>query len=238
EVLRRAADLLEARVEEVAQLLSREEGKPLSESRVEVGRSPNLLRLSAFEGTQLRGETLPLDAAPGAAGKFGLTIRVPCGIVVAITPFNFPLLLVLHKVAPALAAGNAVVLKPAGQTPLVALTLTEILVEAGLPPLGLQCLPGPGGSLGPLRRAAPRVRKISFTGSTHVGGEIARVAGVKKLSLELGSNAPLIVLPDADVEQVAEATSVGGYANAGQVCISTQRLLVDRLVYADLLDAL
>jgi acyl-CoA reductase-like NAD-dependent aldehyde dehydrogenase len=238
EILRRAADVLEARVEEVARLLSREEGKPLSESRVEVGRGPNMLRLSAFEGTQLRGETLPLDAAPGAAGKFGLTIRVPCGVVVAITPFNFPLLLVLHKIAPALAAGNAVVLKPAGQTPLVALTLTEILLEAGLPPLGLQCLTGPGGTVGPLLCADPRVRKISFTGSSDVGEAIARVAGVKKLSLELGSNAPLIVLPDADIEKMAEATAVGGYANAGQVCISTQRVLVDRRVYADVLDAL
>jgi len=238
EILRRAADLLEARVEAVARLLSREEGKPLAESRVEVGRGPNMLRLSGFEGTQLRGETLPLDAAPNAAGKFGLTIRVPCGVVVAIAPFNFPLLLVLHKVAPALAAGNAVILKPAGQTPLVALTLTEILLEAGLPPLGLQCITGPGGTLGPLLCADRRVRKISFTGSSDVGEAITRVAGVKKLSLELGSNAPLIVLPDADIDKVAEATAVGGYANAGQVCISTQRVLVDRQVYGDVLDAL
>jgi glyceraldehyde-3-phosphate dehydrogenase (NADP+) len=238
EILRRAADLLDARVEELARLLSREEGKPLSESRVEVGRGPNMLRLSAFEGTQLRGETLPLDAAPNATGQFGLTIRVPCGVVVAITPFNFPLLLVLHKVAPALAAGNAVILKPAGQTPLVALALTEILVEAGLPPLGLQCLTGAGGSIGPALCSDRRVRKISFTGSTDVGGKIASVAGVKRLSLELGSNAPVVVLPDADLELVAKATAVGGYANAGQVCISAQRVLVDRGVYADLLDAL
>ena len=238
EILRRAADLLEARIDELARVLSREEGKPLAESRAEVGRAPNLLRLSAFEGAQLRGETLPLDAAPGAAGKVGFSVRIPCGVVVAITPFNFPLLLVLHKVAPALAAGNAVILKPAGQTPLVALRLTEILIEAGLPTLGLQCVTGAGGTLGPLLCADRRVRKISFTGSSDVGEAIARVAGVKKLSLELGSNAPVVVLPDADVEKVAEATAVGGYVNAGQVCISVQRVLVDRRVYGEVLDAL
>jgi acyl-CoA reductase-like NAD-dependent aldehyde dehydrogenase len=238
EILGRAADRLEARLEEIARLLSREEGKPLTEARAEVARGPELLRLSVFEGAHMRGETLPLDAAANGAGKLGLTLRVPCGVVVAISPFNFPLLLVLHKVAPALAAGNAVILKPAGQTPLVALTLTEILVDAGLPPLGLQCITGPGGTLGPLLCADRRVRKISFTGSSDVGEAIARVAGVKKLSLELGSNAPLIVLPDAEVEQVSDAAAVSGYANAGQVCISTQRMLVDRRIYTDVLDAL
>ena len=238
EILGRAADLLEERTEELARLLSREEGKPLSESRIEVGRCPQLLRLSAYEGTQLRGETLPLDAAANGAGKFGLVIRVPCGVVVAITPFNFPLLLVLHKVGPALAAGNAVILKPAGQTPLVALRLTELLLEAGLPELALQCITGPGATLGPALCADARVRKISFTGSSEVGEAITRVAGVKRVSLELGSNSPLIVLPDADVEQVAEATALTGYANAGQNCISTQRVLVDRTVYADVVDAL
>jgi acyl-CoA reductase-like NAD-dependent aldehyde dehydrogenase len=238
EILRRAADLLEERVEDIARLISQEQGKPIQEARGEAARGPHVLRLSAFEGTQLRGETLPLDAAPNGAGAFGLTLRVPCGVVVAISPFNFPLLLVLHKLAPALAAGNAVILKPAGQTPLVALRLTEILLEAGLPPLVLQCITGSGPTIGPMLCADPRVRKITFTGSTDVGEAIAQVAGIKKLSLELGSNAPLIVLPDADLEQVADATVIGGYANAGQVCISTQRVLVDRSVYADMLDAL
>jgi len=238
EILRRAADLFEERIEELARLLSLEEGKPLVESRVEAGRCPQLLRLSAFEGTQVRGETLPLDAAPNTVGKLGLTLRVPCGVVVAITPFNYPLLLVLHKVGPALAAGNAVILKPAGTTPLVALKLTEILLEAGLPELALQCVTGSGSTIGPQLCADRRVRKISFTGSADVGEEIARVAGVKKLSLELGSNSPLIVLPDADVEQVADATVISGYSNAGQACISTQRILAGRGIYGDLLDAL
>jgi glyceraldehyde-3-phosphate dehydrogenase (NADP+) len=238
EILNRAADLLAARHEDLARTISLEEGKPLAEARLEVGRSPELLRLCAFEGTQLRGETLPLDAASNGAGKFGLTLRVPCGVVVAITPFNYPLLLVVHKVGPALAAGNALVLKPAGRTPLVALKLTELLLEAGVPELGIQCITGSGPAIGPLLCADSRVRKISFTGSADAGEAITRVAGIKRVSLELGANSPLIVLADADVEQVAAATAVGGYTNAGQACISTQRVLVDRRVYGDLLEAL
>jgi acyl-CoA reductase-like NAD-dependent aldehyde dehydrogenase len=238
QILNRAADLLASRLEELAKTISLEEGKPLSESRTEVGRMPDLLRLCAFEGSQLRGETLPLDAQVATKGKLGFTLRVPCGVVVAIAPFNYPLLLVVHKVGPALAAGNAVILKPARQTPLVALKLTQILLEAGLPENGLQCVTGSGSTVGPRLCADPRVRKISFTGSTVVGEKITQVAGVKKLSLELGSNSPLVVLPDADLEKVATATAIGGYVNAGQVCISTQRVLVHRRVYAEFLDAL
>jgi acyl-CoA reductase-like NAD-dependent aldehyde dehydrogenase len=238
EVLDRAARLLEERAEDFARTLSLEEGKPLAESRAEIGRCPALLRLAAFEGAQLRGEVLPLDAAANGAGKLGMAIRVPCGVVVAITPFNFPMLLVLHKVAPALAAGNAVILKPAGTTPLVALKLTEVLLEAGLPPLGLQCVTGDGARVGRQLCGDGRVRKVTFTGSTAVGEEITRVAGIKRLSLELGGNAPLVVLADGDVEAAATQTAVAGYANAGQVCISTQRVIVDRRVYGDFVDAL
>jgi acyl-CoA reductase-like NAD-dependent aldehyde dehydrogenase len=237
-ILNAAADLLEARVEEFARTLSLEEGKPLAESRGEVSRCPELLRLSAFEGAQLRGEVLPLDAAPNGAGKFGYTLRVPCGVVVAITPFNYPVLLVLHKVAPALASGNAVILKPASATPLVALELTKLLLEAGLPPLGLQCITGDGSALGALLCSDRRVRKITFTGSTAVGEQITRVAGVKRLSLELGGNAPVAVLADADVGLAAEQIATAGYSNAGQACISTQRVIVDREIYADFLNAL
>jgi len=199
---------------------------------------PDLLRLSAYEGAQLRGETLPLDAHVNTRGKVGLTLRVPCGVVVAITPFNYPLLLVVHKVAPALAAGNAVILKPASQAPLTALKLTEVFLQAGLPPNALQCLTGPGGSLGAALCADRRVRKVTFTGSTAVGERIATAAGVKKLSLELGSNSPVIVLPDADLELAAQATATGGYVNAGQVCISAQRVLVHRKIYGSFVDAL
>ncbi len=237
-ILNRAADLLAEHAEDLARTITMEEGKPLGESKVEVSRMPDLARLSAFEGTQARGETLPLDAQAGAVGKFGMTLRVPCGVVVAITPFNYPLLLVLHKVAPALAAGNAVILKPAGYTPLVALKMTKLFLEAGLPENALQCITGSGARLGKALCGDRRVRKISFTGSVPVGEEITRTAGIKKLSLELGSNAPLVVLPDADLEQVAEVAAIGGYVNAGQVCISTQRILVQRGIYSDFLDAL
>lgn len=238
QILMKAADIIAGRVEDFARTVSLEEGKPLSESRGEASRMPDLIRLCAFEGSQLRGETLPVDAQAGARGKVGLTLRVPCGVVLAISPFNYPLLLVLHKVAPALSAGNAVILKPASSTPFSSLKLTQALLDAGLPEDGLQCITGSGSRLGPLLCADSRVRKISFTGSTEVGEKLAHVAGVKKLSLELGSNCPLVILPDADLERVAEATVVGGFVNAGQVCISTQRILVHRKAYADFLSAL
>src|SRR5258708_32383594 len=238
QILQKAADLITANVEDLARTVSLESGKPLGESRGEAGRIADLLRLSAYEGTQMRGETLPIDAQVGARGKMGFTMRVPCGVVVAITPFNYPLLLVMHKIGPALAVGNAVILKPANQTPLSALKLTKLLIEAGLPENGIQCITGSGSKIGPALCADRRVRKSSLTGSTEVGEQITRVAGVKKLSLELGSNCPLIVLPDADLAKVAEATALGGFVNAGQVCISTQRVLVHRKVYNEFLDAL
>jgi acyl-CoA reductase-like NAD-dependent aldehyde dehydrogenase len=238
QIMDRAADLVEAAVEELARTISSEEGKPLAEARGEAARIPDLIRLSASEAARLHGETIPVDAAPGGGDKLGLTMRQPCGVVVAVTPFNYPALLVAHKVAPALASGNAVILKPAGQTPLTALKLTRILLDAGLPELALQCVTGPGSELGPALCADERVRKVSFTGSHEVGRRIAAVAGVKRLSLELGANCPVIVLPDADLEQVAEAIALGGYVNAGQVCISVQRVLAQRDVYTDLLDAL
>lgn len=238
-ILLRAAELADARVDDLARTISLETGKTISEARGEASRAGDLTRLSAFEGTQLYGDSLPLDAHPGAGrSRLGFTLRQPCGVVVAITPFNYPLLLVLHKVAPALAAGNAVVLKPARQTPLTALKLVEILLEAGLAPEAISCLPGPGSMLGDALCGDPRVRKISFTGSGATGEQIARVAGVKRVSLELGASCPVAVLADADVEQAAQAVAVGGYVNAGQVCISVQRVLVDRAIVGDFLDAL
>ncbi len=237
-ILNTAADKIDQAVEDLAQTISMEEGKPIMEARGEASRTPDLLRLCAFEGAQARGETLPLDAQSGARNKFGFTLRVPCGVVLAITPFNYPLLLVAHKVGPALAAGNAVILKPAESTSLTALKFTRILLESGLPEDALQCITGTGSKIGPALCSDPRVRKITFTGSTQVGDSIAHVAGVKKLSLELGSNAALVILPDADLKQVADATIAGGYVNAGQVCLSTQRILVHKSIYRDFLDAL
>ncbi len=238
ELLRRAAQIVEDTLEDLARTIASEVGKPLTEARNEARRIPELLRLSGSEGARMHGETVPVDAAPGGAGKLAFTIRQPCGIVVAITPFNYPALLVVHKIGPALAAGNAVVLKPARQTPLTALFLTRALLEAGAPENAIQCITGPGSELGDALCSDPRVRKISFTGSTAVGERITRVAGVKRLSLELGSNCPLIVLPDADLDKVAAATLSGGYVNAGQVCISVQRVLVADEVYGDFVERL
>jgi acyl-CoA reductase-like NAD-dependent aldehyde dehydrogenase len=238
DILRRAADLLDADVERIARTMSLEVGKPIGEATGEASRLGEMFRLASFEGTQIRGETLPLDAQAGAEGKLGFTLRIPTGIVVAITPFNYPGLLVVHKIAPALAAGNAVILKPASQAPLTAMIITEKLVEAGLPEAGLQTITGGGATVGIALVRDPRVRKVSFTGSTAVGEEITRIAGVKRLSLELGANCPMIVMPDADLELAAEASAAGGYVNAGQVCISLQRVIVHEDVYGDYLDAL
>ena len=165
-------------------------------------------------------------------------MRVPVGIVAAISPFNFPLNLVSHKVGPALAAGNAVIIKPASDTPLSALKLTEILLEAGLPPEAVQCVTGSGSRVGDPLVADPRVRKVTFTGSRDVGEHICRTAGLKKVTMELGSNSPLIIMPDADIDKVVSATIASGFANAGQVCISAQRIITSDKIYADYLDAL
>src|SRR5262245_56275774 len=238
QILRKAADAMFARHKELGRLISLEEGKVLSEGIFEASRAAETMELSAEEAKRLGGEMLPLDGAPGAAGKMGFTLRVPCGVVVAITPFNFPLNLVCHKVGPALAGGNAVIVKPASDTPLSALKLVEILLEAGLPPLGIACLTGRGGDLGNTLCADERVRKISFTGSVEVGKQICEVAGLKRVTMELGSNSPFIVLADADLNKVADAVVATGYGNAGQVCISAQRVIAVQRVYRDLIDVL
>lgn len=239
QALRRAADRMDDETEALAQIISRETGKPITEARGEAARMSEMLRLAAYEGSTLRGETIPLDslAIPPAEDKMGFTLRVPCGVIVAITPFNFPALLVMHKIAPALATGNAVILKPATATPLSALKICDILQDCGLPPQALQCITGGGSEIGQVLISDERVRKISFTGSVQVGAYIAAHAGIKRLSLELGANSPCIVLPDADMEQVAALSAIAGYANAGQICISMQRALVHERVYEDYLAA-
>ena len=234
-ILRKAADLMAARNEELGQLVSREEGKVIAEGRGEANRAVETIMGSAEEAKRLHGETVPLDGDPGGSNKLGFTLRVPCGVVAAISPFNFPLNLVCHKVGPALAAGNSVVIKPATDTPLSALRLTEILLEAGLPPEGIQCLTGSGAEIGDALVADRRVRKITFTGSRDIGERICRMAGLKKVTMELGSNSPLIIMPDADLDKVAAAVVATGYGNAGQTCISTHRLLTSRKVYSDFL---
>jgi acyl-CoA reductase-like NAD-dependent aldehyde dehydrogenase len=238
-IMLRAAELADERAEGIARTISSEAGKTITEATTEASRSGEIIRLAAFEGTQLYGDTLPLDANPGTGpDKIGFTLHQPCGVVVAISPFNYPALLVLHKLAPALAAGNAVVLKPARTTPLTALALAACFIDAGLPEGVLSVLTGPGGELGDMLVTDPRVRKISFTGSTAIGERITRMAGVKKLSLELGASCPVIIMPDADLELASSAVATGGYVNAGQVCISVQRVIAHPAVSGDFLDAL
>jgi acyl-CoA reductase-like NAD-dependent aldehyde dehydrogenase len=238
-ILLRAAELADERAADIAKTINSEVGKTITEATTEASRSGEIIRLAAFEGTQLYGDTLPLDANPGTGlDKIGFTVHQPCGVVVAISPFNYPALLVLHKVAPALAAGNSVVLKPARTTPLTALALAACFVDAGLPEGVLSVLTGPGGELGDLLVSDPRVRKISFTGSTAIGERITRMAGVKKLSLELGASCPVVIMPDADVELASNAVVAGGYVNAGQVCISVQRVIAHPAVSGNFLDAL
>jgi acyl-CoA reductase-like NAD-dependent aldehyde dehydrogenase len=238
QILRKAADLLTQRTEDFARTITMEEGKILAEARFEVSRAAEILNLSAEEAKRLSGEVVPLDGAPGVSKQFGFTIRVPCGVVVGISPFNFPLHLVAHKVGPALAGGNSVILKPATDTPLSALKLTQVMLDAGVPEDGIQCITGSGGEVGEWLCADPRVRKITFTGSRDVGERICKTAGLKKVTMELGSNAPLIVMPDADLEKVANAVAATGYSNAGQVCISTQRVIPLAPIYAEFLEVL
>ena len=186
EILRRAGDLILERVDELAPVITREQGKIIGESRVEATRAAEILYLSAEEAKRLNGEVVPLDGGPGAGGKLGFTLRVPCGVVAAISPFNFPLHLVCHKAGPALAGGNAVIIKPATDTPLSALNLVDILLEAGTPPEAVQCLTGAGSDIGDVLVSDPRVRKITFTGSRDVGEHICKTAGLKKVTMELG----------------------------------------------------
>ncbi|MFM6981277.1 MAG: aldehyde dehydrogenase family protein [Microbacteriaceae bacterium] len=238
-ILNAAANLAEERAPEIARIISQENGKSLIEAQGEAGRSADIIRLAAFEGSQLYGSTLPLDANKGTGfDKIGFTLRQPVGIVGAISPFNYPALLVLHKIAPALAAGNAVVLKPARATPLTALALAQCFVDAGIPAGVLNVVTGAGSTVGESLAADRRVRKISFTGSTAVGERITEIAGIKKLSLELGASGPVIVAADADIDAAARAIALGGYINAGQVCISAQRIIVDASVHAEFIAAL
>ena len=238
EMLMRAVALMKERVDDLGRTITKEEGKIISEGLGEAERAIQTMTASAEEAKRLAGEVIPLDGAPTWTGQLGFTLRVPCGVVAAISPFNFPLNLVAHKVGPALAAGNAVVIKPASDTPLSALKLTEILVEAGVPAEAIQCVTGSGGSIGDALVSDSRVRKVTFTGSRDVGEHICQTAGLKKVTMELGSNSPLIVMPDADIEKVVAGTVSSGFSNAGQVCISAQRILANKDVYTDYLDAL
>jgi acyl-CoA reductase-like NAD-dependent aldehyde dehydrogenase len=225
-VLDRAAEIAGERTEDLALTIAAEAGKPLKTATVEAQRCVETLTFSSVEARKLTGGTVPMGASAAGAHKLGVMMRVPYGVVGAISPFNFPLNLVAHKLGPALAAGNAVVLKPAGQTPISSLKLADILVEAGLPEGWLSVIPGPGSDVGNAIVEHDLTRALSFTGSSTVGWGIRSRAPHKKVNLELGSNAPLIVHSDGDWEAAADKTKLHAYSHAGQSCISIQRILV------------
>jgi len=230
EILARTAEGIRARREELARIIAMEAGKALKFARTEVDRAVQTFTVASEEAKRIHGETLPFDAAPAGEGYFGFWQRRPIGVVVAIAPFNFPLNLVAHKVAPALAAGNAVVLKPASTTPLSSVALCEILAAAGLPAGGINLVIGSGATVGDRLVADPRVGKVTFTGSAPVGRHIVARAGIKKVTLELGNASPVIVAPDADLDLVAKRCALGAFYNSGQVCLSVQRVYGDRSI--------
>jgi acyl-CoA reductase-like NAD-dependent aldehyde dehydrogenase len=225
-VLDRAAEITGERLDDLALTIAAEAGKPLKTARAEAERCIDTLTFSAVEARKLSGGTVPMDASASGAGKLGVMMRVPYGVVGAISPFNFPLNLVAHKLGPAIAAGNAVVLKPAGQTPISALKLAAILLDAGLPQGWLSVVPGPGSEVGNAIVEHELTGALSFTGSAKVGWGIRSRVPHKKVNLELGSNAPLIVHSDGDWEAAADKAKLHAFSHAGQSCISIQRILV------------
>ncbi len=235
-ILQGAAQILADQLEQFATVIAREGVKTIREARKEVSRCIQTLQVSAEEARRLHGETIAFDQMPGSENRLGYYVREPVGIVGAITPFNDPLNLVAHKVGPALAAGNAVVVKPDSKTPLSALMLAQALHEAGVPPGVLQVLPGPGNEIGDVLVTDPRVRLISFTGGVETGKMIISKAGLKKVTMELGSNSPVIVMPDADLELAVAANISGAFWAAGQNCLHVQRLLIHEDCFSEFVD--
>jgi acyl-CoA reductase-like NAD-dependent aldehyde dehydrogenase len=225
-VLDRASHLVKERLDDLAVTIAAEAGKPLKTAQLEAQRCVDTLMFSAVEARKLTGGMVPMEASAAGAGKLGVMLRLPFGVVGAISPFNFPLNLVAHKLGPALAAGNAVVLKPAGQTPISALKLAEVLEDAGVPAGWLSVVPGSGSEVGARIVDHELTRAITFTGSAPVGWGIRSKVPHKKVNLELGSNAPLIVHADGDWETAADKAKLHAFSHAGQSCISIQRVLV------------
>ena len=233
EILEAVARLLVERHDELARTISAEAGKPMKAARVEAERAVSTYTHAAVEARKLAGDVVPMEASASGVGKLAFTLRAPIGIVGAITPFNFPLNLVAHKVAPALAAGCAVVLKPAAQTPLAALLLAELELEGGIPPGWLNVVVGRASEIGDVFVEDERVRLITFTGSAEVGWKLRERAARKKVSLELGNATPVIVEADADVGEAASKLGEDAFSFAGQSCISVQRIYVQREAYDD-----
>ncbi|MCM3387653.1 aldehyde dehydrogenase family protein [Ureibacillus chungkukjangi] len=233
EILYKVVEIMRNRKEEFARILAMEAGKPLSASLTEIDRTIATYQFSAEAAKQSTGETVPLDAAPGTKDRIGYTKRVPIGVVSAITPFNFPFNLVAHKLGPAIAVGNTVVLKPATQTPLTSIVMAEVFKEAGLPDGVLQIVTGSGGELSDTLVTHPLVKKVTFTGSGAVGLKIKEKVGLRKITLELGSNAAVIVEPSTPIDKIVSRCVAGAFGYAGQVCISLQRIYVHESIYED-----
>lgn len=235
-ILEGLSRLLQDKADEAARLIATEAAKPIKTARAEVDRTVQTYKFAAEEAKRIHGETLPLDAAPGGEGRVAYTVREPLGVIGAITPFNFPMNLVAHKVGPAIASGNTIVLKPASQTPLSAFFLAELLTEAGLPAGALNVVTGSGAKVGDKIVRDDRVKAITFTGSPPVGIGIRQQAGLKRVTLELGSNSALLVDRDADLEKIIPRCVQGAFSFQGQVCISLQRIYVHEDVYEPFVD--
>jgi len=240
EIIHKAGVLLMERKEAIAKLITQENGKTINEARGEVGRSAMTMFAAAHAAKEIYGEVLPLTAisVPNVEKKFGFTFRVPCGLVLAIAPFNVPVNLAAHKIASAFAAGNAVILKAASDTPLATAHLVQAFLDAGLPPEAIQYVSGSGSKLGQMLCPDRRIRKISFTGSFEVGHEICKLGGLKKITMELGGNGPVVVMKDAPVDKVVKEFTGAGYGMAGQSCVSTQRAFVHTDIYEEVITKL
>jgi glyceraldehyde-3-phosphate dehydrogenase (NADP+) len=236
QVLFKTAAIVSENLEGFAQIIAREGSKTIREARKEASRCVNTLTVSAEESKRILGETIPFDSFPGGEKRRGYYYRFPIGVVLAITPFNDPLNLVAHKLGPAIAAGNSVILKPATVTPLSALKLAEALLDAGLPPLALQVVTGYGSVIGDPLVRDERVRMISFTGGVEAGKRIAQLAGIKKIGMELGSDSPVIVWEDTDLDWAVESCVSGAFWAAGQNCIGVQRLYIHQSIYEEFRD--
>jgi acyl-CoA reductase-like NAD-dependent aldehyde dehydrogenase len=230
-ILEKVVELLKERADEAAEVIAVESAKPISFAKGEVSRTIETYKFAAEEAKRIHGETIPFDAAQGGLGRIGYTVRKPIGVIGAITPFNFPMNLVAHKVGPAIASGNSIVLKPASQTPLSALYIAELFKEAGLPDGVLNVVTGSGSVVGETIIKDDRVQMITFTGSPAVGIGIRNKAGLKKTTLELGSNAAVIIDKDTNIDQVIDRCILGAFSNQGQVCISLQRVYAHEEVY-------
>ncbi len=229
-VIKKVAEGIEARGEELSRIISLEAGKPLKDARVEVSRSVNTFSIAADEAKRLGGEVIPLDTFPGSEKRTGIIRRFPVGPVLGISPFNFPLNLVAHKVAPAMACGCPIIIKPASKTPLSALILGEIVEAAGWPAGGLSVIPASGKDIEKLMDD-DRIKKLTFTGSPAVGWMLKSKAGQKRVTLELGGNAGLIIHDDADLEFAVARSVTGAFSYAGQICISIQRIYANKKIF-------